>query len=386
MRERNAFSHALPGAPPPVASGALVHADTLVLLFAQSFPAVFQSLLIASILCWTLWGRVDSAQLLTWLAVLAASAMVRLTMYLLYFRAKPVGRAVLAWERPYAATLLLSSLVWGLGAVWLMPPDDMAGQFVILFFVVGLVGGGTVTYSVHRGMALGAMVTLLAPSTVWLFFQPSRIAVGLGLATTAYMLGALRATKVLSVAMRSQLLLSYELKQANAIADRMARTDELTGMANRRSFMELGEQTTRLCQRQAKPLSALLIDADRFKEINDTHGHGGGDAVLQHLSALLVQQFRAADVCARIGGEEFAVLLADTDAAAATAVAEKLREAVANSPMLWRGQTLQVTVSVGVATHSDNLDTLLHMADTAMYQAKAGGRNRVVCHDDGPLS
>ncbi|MDR7307264.1 diguanylate cyclase [Rhodoferax saidenbachensis] len=382
MRERDAFPQALPGAPPPVASGALVRADTLALLFAQSFYAPLQSLAIGGILCWTLWGRVTPIKLLTWLGVLAAATVMRLALYLLYFRAKPKGQALLAWELPYVVTLMLSLLTWGFGVLWLMPPDDAAGQFAILFILVVVVCGSMAIYSAHRGVTLSAMVVMLAPSTVWLLFQPGHMALGLAVSATTLMLGALRSTKVLSDTMQSQLRLSYELKQANAIADRMARTDELTGIANRRSFMELGEQTTRLCQRQAKSLSALLIDADRFKEINDTHGHSAGDAVLQHLSALLVQQFRAADVCARIGGEEFAVLLADTDAAAATAVAEKLRQAVASTPVPWRGQTLQLTVSVGVATHSGNLDTLLHMADTAMYEAKASGRNRVVCHLD----
>eukprot|EP01034_Spumella_vulgaris_P041452 gene41452-biopygen35202 len=204
------------------------------------------------------------------------------------------------------------------------------------------------------------------------------MSVGLAVASATFMMGALRGTKVLSAAMQSRLRLSYELKQANEIADRMARTDELTGLHNRRAFMELGEQTTHLCQRQGKPLSALLIDVDHFKKINDTHGHSAGDHVLQQLGAVLMQQFRAADVCARIGGEEFVVLLADTDAAAATAVADKLRQRVAGMTLPWQNQTLRLTVSVGVASSNGPLGTLLHQADMAMYKAKGGGRNRVV--------
>lgn len=365
------------------ASDAMVHADTLALLFEQSFPALFQSLVIAAILCWTLWERVDSATLLCWLSVLGVTAVARLVMYLLYFRAKPVGLDILPWERPYAVTLLMSSLVWGVGVLWLMPSGESVEQYVILFFVAGLVGGSMVTYSAHRGMTICTMVAVLLPSTVWLFFQPSHLAIGLAVAATTFMLGALRGTRVLAAAMRSRLLLSYELKRANLVADHMARTDELTGINNRRSFMELGEQTSRLCLRQAKPLSALLIDVDHFKKINDTHGHSAGDLVLKQLGSLLAQQFRAADVCARIGGEEFAVLLADTDVIAATSVANKFRQGVANASLVWQGHTLQVTVSIGVATtYGAHLGTLLQRADAAMYEAKATGRNRVVCHAD----
>ena len=337
-------------------------------------------MVIACILCWTLWGRLASFKLLTWLAVLAATAVVRLLMYQAYFRVRPRGEAILRWERPYVATLLLSSLTWGVGVLWLMPPGETVEQFVILFFVAGLVGGSMATYSAHRGMTVAAMLSVLVPSTVWLFLQPGHMALGMAVAASTFMVGALRGTKVLSSAMQSSLRLSHELRQANAVADHIARTDELTGLNNRRAFMELGEQMVKLCRRQDKPLSALLIDVDHFKQINDTHGHGAGDLVLQRVGALLAQQFRAADVCGRIGGEEFAVLLADTDAAAAAAVAEKLRQTVATATVPWHAQTLQVTVSVGVACHNDHLGTLLHRADAAMYQAKGAGRNRVSGH------
>jgi diguanylate cyclase len=382
MREHTAPEATPPAASAPAASGALVHADTLALLFEQSFPALYQSLIIASILCWTLWGQVEPARLLTWLGVLAASALIRLGMYLLYFRLKPVGHAIFAWERPYAATLVLSSLIWGVGVLWIMPAGNEVAQYVILFFVVGMVGGSLVSYSAHRGMTITAMLGVLLPITLWLFFQPGQIALGLAVASTLFMAGALRGTRVLNSAMQGNLLLGHELKMANRIADHIARTDELTGINNRRAFMELGEQTTRLCQRQRQPLSALLLDVDHFKQINDTYGHSAGDLVLKQIGSLMAQQFRAADVCGRIGGEEFAVLLADTDTQAATSVANKFRQEVANATLQWQGHTLQVTVSIGVASHNADLGTLLQRADAAMYQAKNSGRNRVVCHEE----
>lgn len=381
MRESIASDNAPSITTAIAASDAMVRADTLALLFQQSFPALFQSLVIASILCWTLWGRLESVKLLTWLGVLTLTTLVRLGMYLLYFRAKPTGLAILAWERPYAATLLLWTTTWGVGMPWLMPPGETMELFVIMFFVAGLVGGSMITYSAHRGRTVATMLTILLPCTVWLFFQPHHLALGMAVASTTFMAGALRGTKVLSIAMQNSLRLSHELRLANDVADRTARTDELTGIANRRSFMERGEQMSLLCRCQAKPMSALLIDVDHFKQIHDTHGHSAGELVLQRVGILLAQQFRAADVCGRIGGEEFAVLLADTDSTAAKAVAEKLRQAVAAATVPWHTQTLQITVSIGVATHNAHLGTLLQRAHAAMYLAKGAGRNRVVCHD-----
>jgi diguanylate cyclase (GGDEF)-like protein len=205
------------------------------------------------------------------------------------------------------------------------------------------------------------------------------MAVGMAVASTLFMAAALRGTKVLSDAMQGRLLMSYQLQYARDIAENMARIDGLTGMFNRRAFVERGEQAIRLCARDEKPVSTLLIDVDFFKRINDTHGHGAGDLVLKQIGNLLDAQFRKSDVCGRLGGEEFAVLLANTDAVAATALADKFRQTVAKSSIPWQADTLNVTVSIGIASESYDLESLLHRADMAMYQAKANGRNTTVC-------
>ena len=364
-------------AEPGSAYAARVRADTLALLFHQSYPAVFLSFGIAAVMCWTLWGRIESAALLGWLAALLVSGLVRLAMFLRYFRVKPDAEAILAWERPYAATLMLSALTWGLGAVWLMPPGAAVEQGVVLFFLVGMAGGALGTYSAHRAITIGALLSVLLPCTIWLFFQPGRIALGMALAGAIFIVGAYRATKVLALAMQSRLQMGYELKDAHAHAEKLARIDALTGIHNRRAFNELGDQTLHLCQRDARPASALLIDIDHFKQINDRHGHSAGDAVLTHVAGLLAAQFRKSDVCGRIGGEEFAVLLAGSDSQAAAVAAEKFRLSVADAAIVWRTETLRATVSIGIAADGHELEALLHQADLAMYQAKAAGRNRI---------
>jgi diguanylate cyclase (GGDEF)-like protein len=358
---------------------AAIRADTLALLIRQSFPAVFLSLVIAGVMCWTLWGVVDPGAVRTWLVVLGISTLIRLAMFLSYFHVRPQGPRILAWERPYAVTLILSALVWGLGALYLLPKGETAEQGIVLFFLVGMLGGCMVTYSSHRAMTIGAMMAVMVPSTIWLYTQPGHVALGMAVACTVLMAGAFRGTKVLYDAMQSRLLMSYQLQHARDIAENMARIDALTGMFNRRAFVERGEQVIRLCELDASPVSTLLIDVDFFKRINDTHGHSAGDLVLKQIGILLDSQFRKSDVCGRLGGEEFAVLLANTDAIAATALADRFRHTVAESSIPWQSDTLSVTVSIGVASESYDLESLLHRADMAMYQAKASGRNATVC-------
>ena len=158
--------------------------------------------------------------------------------------------------------------------------------------------------------------------------------------------------------------------------------DHLTGIANRRTFFEAAELELVRGKRAPRPLSLVLFDADNFKRINDLHGHPAGDAVLCHLAGLLSDLFRQVDVVARVGGEEFAVLLPSTDAAGALAVADRLRQAVASHALVVDGVPIPVTVSGGVATLDDpgiGLDGLMKRADQALYAAKAAGRNRIEC-------
>jgi len=164
------------------------------------------------------------------------------------------------------------------------------------------------------------------------------------------------------------------------LLEMQAHTDALTGLANRRHFFEMAEAELLRTRRYDAPLSLLMIDIDHFKEMNDTHGHRAGDRVLQNLARTCLEVLRNVDVAGRVGGEEFAVLLPETELAGAMEVAERLREAVEKSAVdREEGRALRITVSVGVAileAHS-NLDTLLSQADTALYDAKHQGRNRV---------
>ena len=180
-----------------------------------------------------------------------------------------------------------------------------------------------------------------------------------------------------------------ERKMIELELTRMAHTDVLTGLNNRRNFMQLSETELSRTTRHGGPLSVLMIDIDHFKRVNDGHGHQVGDTVIQMLAKVCREQLRDLDVMGRLGGEEFAVTMPTTDHGQAMHVAERLRQAieVAGIPLAL-DSSLQFTVSIGVTTHENgeaaqashgpaNLSVLLNQADLALYQAKNQGRNRV---------
>jgi diguanylate cyclase (GGDEF)-like protein len=163
----------------------------------------------------------------------------------------------------------------------------------------------------------------------------------------------------------------------------LATTDSLTGAMSRGAFSEEADRDIARAKRHDRPLSCALIDADHFKSINDTHGHGVGDQMLQRIVAACQSALRAGDYIGRLGGEEFAVILPETPIDAAVAVAERLRkrvEAIGDDVPSGR---VAISVSIGVATLTrgeDDLGALLKKADLALYDAKALGRNRTAYH------
>jgi diguanylate cyclase (GGDEF)-like protein/PAS domain S-box-containing protein len=161
---------------------------------------------------------------------------------------------------------------------------------------------------------------------------------------------------------------------------RMAITDALTGMYNRRGFFEMGQREISRARRYSHPLSAIMLDIDHFKQINDAYSHAAGDQVLGTLGRICHSQLREVDILGRFGGEEFAILLPETDGQSAYHAAERLRQCVASTPVVTDRGIISITISVGIACAKDELSdlaVLLDQADTAMYVAKEAGRNRV---------
>jgi diguanylate cyclase (GGDEF)-like protein len=167
--------------------------------------------------------------------------------------------------------------------------------------------------------------------------------------------------------------------QAEELAH-LAMVDGLTGVYNRRRFLSLLDVEWERYRRYKRPLSLLMLDIDLFKSLNDRFGHSVDDQVLAHFARICQDSKRGADIAARIGGEEFALLLPETDIGEARIAAERIRQAVADNPVNCNGNDIFVTVSIGLATANPGMDdpkALMKAADQALYAAKNAGRNRV---------
>ncbi|MBI5612778.1 MAG: diguanylate cyclase [Gammaproteobacteria bacterium] len=178
-----------------------------------------------------------------------------------------------------------------------------------------------------------------------------------------------------------------ELEQSRVRLAELANTDPLTKLKNRRSFEEHGAHHLAMARRYKTDLSLLLLDIDFFKNINDRHGHQTGDQVLTQVADLLAEQVRVVDIVARIGGEEFAVLLPATNRLGAAVLAERIRATIEEAEFPVNGAGLAVTVSIGMASLGaeplDSVADLLAIADKRLYLAKNNGRNRICVNDQG---
>ncbi len=172
--------------------------------------------------------------------------------------------------------------------------------------------------------------------------------------------------------------MTRQLEVSKEQAEQLARVDELTGLYNRRAFYEYGKVLANNSQRNKDELAMIHMDLDNFKTINDKFGHAAGDEALKQIGRILLQRLRKSDIFARIGGEEFGMLLPLTSLDKAAWLAEDLRQMIAATTVTFEEQSFALTASFGVTSGVCDIDTLVRQADMAMYQSKESGRNTVV--------
>ena len=361
---------------------ALVRAEKLQILFDQSYLAILISLVSCALLYAILLPVQNKDILFIWVLIVVASAFVQFVLFLFYNRLKPQGKKVLAWELPHFITLLLSSLSWGIGALYIMPIDSQYHQLLVYFFLMGLSGSTISVYSANRTLTMVSITFLILPITLWFIAMGNMLAVGTAIGALLFSVTAMRTGKILSLTLNQSFKLAHELKIAKESAEAMAQIDELSGLNNRRAFYEKGKMLVDYCLRNKEELSAIILDIDHFKKINDKHGHAAGDAAIKHLGQTLRKTIRKSDLCARIGGEEFVILLKPSVLDEAAQLAEILRKLISKTPITFQGEEFFISASFGVAGGTSDLDSLLKRADSAMYQAKKHGRNTVICDSE----
>lgn len=241
---------------------------------------------------------------------------------------------------------------------------------------------------ITQSMALGYLVV----GVLWAMRAIAEVVVPVSApqaAATSLLLGIAYTTTLIVAMFQTLGFVLLINDRANAELQRMASTDELTEVFNRRAIEAMAIHFVAHARRARVPCAVVMIDADGFKGINDTYGHAVGDQVLQQLVGTIVHSIRQQDVAGRFGGEEFIVLLPGTPEKEAERVANRICSAIAGTPMEIDGHRLSMTISAGVAAlipEEDDASSMIQRADRALYVAKAQGRNRVMLAESGVSS
>jgi len=215
--------------------------------------------------------------------------------------------------------------------------------------------------------------------------QRNLLLIGTGIAlllVTLLMLVAWRGYIVKSRLERELAKRNQELGEALATITRLAREDPLTGMLNRRAFLELAEHEIRRSRRTREPLSLVMGDIDNFKSLNDRHGHAAGDEVLRQIARRMEQSTRELDIVCRWGGEEFLFLLPGTHKEEACRIIQRVRDRIAEERVEVNSQSIFITMTFGVATVDMDIGAAIERVDQAMYRGKDGGRNQIIVEEN----
>lgn len=343
-------------------------------------------------LAWLVSDRIDHQVLIDWwlmLLVFDSATVLHTTAYL---RADVPHDAGTPWLRRQILLQTLVGLIWGYAMHWgTAAPETLRDIGLVLLAVFSVAVIGVMHFRVAvlcwaAGVWTPPAIVLLTTGDE----HDMRLAVGILVLVISLNFYLWEAAGQLVDGMEKRFradALAEALGAAVQRIHRLATFDELTGCLNRREGMQALQRCLEPDRRRALRTSAdttcvLMLDVDHFKHVNDTHGHPAGDAVLREVSQRLATQLRDGDTLARVGGEEFLVVLPGTAPGEAQRVAQRLLDSVAQSPIPVGETALMVTISIGL-TATTTLDTsaeqVLSSADKALYQAKHRGRNRVVC-------
>jgi diguanylate cyclase (GGDEF)-like protein len=356
-----------------------IHIEKIRLLYQHSLIPVILSGVASFFLVAALWTSADQQHLLIWLSATLLFACLRVLLITKFQREKPQEDDVLKWEKPYSISLMAVFLLWSVGLIWIMPRDNLTAVFILNTFSIGLAGAAISWYSPLRYLQIATISLALIPMIIVLLTLGRPEALWVGVAACCMYVSCMITSMLLQKTFNGNLELAYDLQAAKKHAESLASTDSLTGLNTRRAFFDKAESLFAYCKRNNQPISTLMLDIDHFKKINDSFGHAAGDIALRNLAQLLKSNLRESDLSCRFGGEEFAVLLPNTNVEEATEMANLIKKMMATTIIALADENaLSLTASFGVAEHGTTVEDLLNNADKAMYLAKNNGRNYVM--------
>jgi len=345
-----------------------------------SVLAIFINSLLLGII---LWPVVDSKLILIWLTTTNLISALRLWHYMKFKGSDPSQTGISRWENQALITSTLSGLLWGFAGLFLFPSNDIAYQVFLAFVVSGMCAGAVTTLSAHTSASLPFIGLAITPVVLQFSTLGSSLGYAMAFMSSLFLIILLATSVRLNRTIMGALEMRYGRQVAEATIQRQALHDALTNLPNRRLLFDRLRQELARSQRHQHLGAIMFLDLDHFKTINDSLGHLVGDEILIAVADRLKERLRDEDVIARLGGDEYVILVSEVgntlgEVTSRTRLFAEELLALIRNPFDIKGHTLHVTASIGIALFPLEHETpegLLQQADMAMYQAKKEGRN-----------
>lgn len=355
-------------------------------LFNYGMLNFASTLIAAGVLTVLLWGEVSTPGLLVWLAFVLVIAAGRQLLNMGFRKAAPATEQLAMWGARYMGGAIAAGFAWGAVGLFLFPVDSLFHQVFIAFALAGVCAASvSVLAGLRLGFLLFAMPAIL-PFLYRLVMVGTYDSYALALLILLFLLGLTVAARQTGHAIADVLKLQLENLELARELQYEATHDSLMGLVNQREFKRRLDRLSASARANNSPYSLVFMDLDYFKQINDTAGHLAGDKLLREIGRLMKSKVRNRDTLARIGGDEFALLLEGCSKEQAFRIAEMLHRTINTFSLDYEGKSYRVGVSIGIAYTLDGSDSsasMLKAADKACYASKEGGRNRIeVFHPD----
>jgi diguanylate cyclase (GGDEF)-like protein len=379
-------SHPAASSPVALDTRRWIALEKLRLTFANLPVALALSVFVSIILIGVLRDVQAAARLLTWFVVFVLISLVRHLQSRKFKLLRDPEIDVEQWRLRLDITTALSGVWWGFGALILFPAD-LPHQVYFAFILAGIGAAAMTSYAAMRRTYFLFLLPSVLPLMARFAWEGTEVHLSMSLMVSFFLIVVVRS----AINMENMITTVLELRSENLELTRAlqheATHDVLVDLVNYREFHARLLRVAAISAREKQPYALLFVDLDHFKQINDTAGHAAGDEALRQVGALLKTQVRSIDTAARMGGDEFAVLLSGCRRERAVEIANNILSALQKLELRWEGKTFHVGASIGVAyTDAGEYDTvtILRAADSACYKAKRSGRNRIEIHHAEP--
>jgi diguanylate cyclase (GGDEF)-like protein len=364
-----------------------IELEKLRLMFANLPVALALSVLVSFFLVAVLRNVRPTAFLVAWFLVSALISLVRFFQSRRFKLLRETDIDVSHWRLRLEIGTALSGASWGCAAIFLFPAD-LPHQMYVAFILAGIGAAAMTSLAAMRRTYFLFLLPSILPLMVRFAWEGTEVHVSMAMLVGCFLIVVVRS----AINMEKMIVTVLELRWANLELTRAlqheATHDALVDLANYREFHARLLGVAAMCAQKKRPYALLFIDLDHFKQINDAAGHAAGDEALRLVGAVLKTQVRSIDTAARMGGDEFAVLLSGCPRDRAEQIANSILSAVQKLEVRWEGQVFRVGASIGVAyTNAGEYDsaTVLRAADSACYTAKRSGRNRIALYHAEPI-